>query len=409
MVNGEVELYGVPVPHRDVTSGKPAARRTAACLLAVLLTAACAVSMALSTVASTANPAGPHDPFGHVDKVVTTSGGVLVAGWAADPDGLSSTETVLGLVDGTSAAKTTTKLARPDVVKAKHTGPKTGFSFTVPVPSGSHTLCIAARTLGAGFDTVLLCRPLPLGTVLSSSQVATHNPIGRLDTATVSSTSVRITGWAADLDYRVRPTTVVAYVDGMSGATITTSIARPDVVKAKNTGPSPGFAATIALKSGTHLVCIWIVNIGIGDNVAASCRAVDTRGPAGTATPVPVPKVNSAVVIEATKHLGQRYGWGAAGPSTFDCSGLVIYSYRVAGKTGLPRVAADQFSAARLIPAARAVKGDLVFYHDNVGYVYHVGIYTGPGASIAAIDESHGVARQSIWAPSATYGSFTHT
>jgi cell wall-associated NlpC family hydrolase len=99
--------------------------------------------------------------------------------------------------------------------------------------------------------------------------------------------------------------------------------------------------------------------------------------------------------------------WGAAGPKAFDCSGLVLYSYRVAGLT-TPRVAADQFTAARLIPAARAKPGDLVFYHDTVGYVYHVGIYLGNGMTDAAGDPANGVRHQAVTDPMATYGSFTH-
>jgi cell wall-associated NlpC family hydrolase len=56
------------------------------------------------------------------------------------------------------------------------------------------------------------------------------------------------------------------------------------------------------------------------------------------------------------------------------------------------------------------VPGDLVFTHDAQGDVYHVGIYTGPGMSVAAIDPSQGVDMQRIWDPSSTtYGSFTHT
>jgi hypothetical protein len=47
--------------------------------------------------------------------------------------------------------------------------------------------------------------------------------------------------------------------------------------------------------------------------------------------------------------------------------------------------------------------------HDDVGDVYHVGIYLSPGRTVAAIDESSGVDYQKIWDPSiVTYGSFTH-
>jgi cell wall-associated NlpC family hydrolase len=87
----------------------------------------------------------------------------------------------------------------------------------------------------------------------------------------------------------------------------------------------------------------------------------------------------------------------------------VQYSYGKAGVT-TPRVAQDQFHAARVIPASRAVPGDLVFYHDSVGAVYHVGIYISPLETVAAVDPQEGVTHQYIWDPtSATYGSFTHT
>ena len=84
------------------------------------------------------------------------------------------------------------------------------------------------------------------------------------------------------------------------------------------------------------------------------------------------------------------------------------YSYRTAAALTTPRIAQDQFRAARMIPAVRAVPGDLVFYHDNTGYVYHVGIYTGPGMTVAAVDPAHGVRAQPIWDSTATFGSFTH-
>ena len=79
------------------------------------------------------------------------------------------------------------------------------------------------------------------------------------------------------------------------------------------------------------------------------------------------------------------------------------YHYRT------PRVSQDQVKAARLIPASRAVAGDLVFYHDSTGDVYHVGIYLAPGRSVAAIDTDEGVGYQRIGDPAATYGSFTHS
>ena len=69
-------------------------------------------------------------------------------------------------------------------------------------------------------------------------------------------------------------------------------------------------------------------------------------------------------MAEARKHLGQSYVWGATGPTTFDCSGLVKYSYGKFAYT-TPRGVGGQAVSARLIPASRAVPGDLVFTHDT--------------------------------------------
>ncbi len=71
--------------------------------------------------------------------------------------------------------------------------------------------------------------------------------------------------------------------------------------------------------------------------------------------------------------------WAAAGPRAFDCSGLVVYSYGKAGMSGIYHQSQVQFNDAFAIPASRAVPGDLVFYHDSTGSVYHVGIYLSPG------------------------------
>ncbi len=54
--------------------------------------------------------------------------------------------------------------------------------------------------------------------------------------------------------------------------------------------------------------------------------------------------------------LGKPYVWGAAGPSSFDCSGLVSYVYAQVG-VSLPHNAAAQYGygIARLVrrPAGR--------------------------------------------------------
>jgi cell wall-associated NlpC family hydrolase len=83
---------------------------------------------------------------------------------------------------------------------------------------------------------------------------------------------------------------------------------------------------------------------------------------------------------------GLPYVWGAAGPSAFDCSGLVQWSFAQAG-VRMPRVAADQARTGPAVPVTQLEPGDLLFYHTDPtapGYISHVAIYLGNGWMIQA-------------------------
>ena len=80
----------------------------------------------------------------------------------------------------------------------------------------------------------------------------------------------------------------------------------------------------------------------------------------------------------AERFLGTPYVWGGSTPRIgFDSSGLVQYSYAQVG-VHLPRVAQDQFVLGTPVDAAALLRGDLVFFRDPTGYVFHVGIWSGP-------------------------------
>jgi cell wall-associated NlpC family hydrolase len=88
----------------------------------------------------------------------------------------------------------------------------------------------------------------------------------------------------------------------------------------------------------------------------------------------------------AYSRLGMPYIWGAAGPASFDCSGLVQWSFARAGIT-MPRVAADQALTGASVPISKLQPGDLLFYHTDPtapNYISHVAIYLGNGWMIQA-------------------------
>ena len=75
----------------------------------------------------------------------------------------------------------------------------------------------------------------------------------------------------------------------------------------------------------------------------------------------------------ALRQRGDAYGYGAAGPDRFDCSGLVFYSFRRAGFP-VPRTSGAQAGFTRRIAKKDMRAGDLMFFHGSGG-VYHAGIF----------------------------------
>ncbi|MCX6400576.1 MAG: C40 family peptidase [Propionibacteriales bacterium] len=110
--------------------------------------------------------------------------------------------------------------------------------------------------------------------------------------------------------------------------------------------------------------------------------------------------VGERAVRAARTRAGSPYVYGAAGPTRFDCSGLVQWSFRKVGKR-LPRTSGAQVSATRRVAHPR--RGDLVFF-TNGGRVYHVGIYAGDHMLWHASRPGTPVRKDRIWTSSVFYG-----
>ena len=98
-----------------------------------------------------------------------------------------------------------------------------------------------------------------------------------------------------------------------------------------------------------------------------------------------------ALFNEAEKHIGKRYVFGASGPSNFDCSGFVCWSFTKSGVKRMPRTTAWRIYKDYCNPVSpsEAQPGDIIFFHStyNSGTpISHVGIYAGNGMMIHAGD-----------------------
>jgi cell wall-associated NlpC family hydrolase len=107
----------------------------------------------------------------------------------------------------------------------------------------------------------------------------------------------------------------------------------------------------------------------------AGSAGVRTKpGAVSSSKQVPASVAERAAVI-ALQQVGAAYRYGGASPAGFDCSGLVQYSYREAGKK-LPRTTGQLWDSAGTVAYDDLQVGDLLFFRFD-GKMSHVGIYVG--------------------------------
>jgi cell wall-associated NlpC family hydrolase len=120
-------------------------------------------------------------------------------------------------------------------------------------------------------------------------------------------------------------------------------------------------------------------------NSAAFSKAMAIFNKTGQYPNIPIPTANT-VGAEALRYAltrrGDEYVWGAAGPTTFDCSGLVLWAYAQAG-ISLPHYTGDQWTMGEHVSRSQLQPGDLVFFYADIG---HVGLYIGNGLMVDAPD-----------------------
>jgi cell wall-associated NlpC family hydrolase len=114
-------------------------------------------------------------------------------------------------------------------------------------------------------------------------------------------------------------------------------------------------------------------------NAAAEAAVQANTVGGGNTTPQPPPTYNGPTSSQADKavafayaQIGKPYVWGATGPSSYDCSGLVQAAWAAAG-VSIPRTTYDMWATLPHIPLSALQPGDLIEYNGES----HVAIYVG--------------------------------
>jgi peptidoglycan DL-endopeptidase CwlO len=118
----------------------------------------------------------------------------------------------------------------------------------------------------------------------------------------------------------------------------------------------------------------------------AAAQTAQPSAPASSPVSSAVPTVSAAspnaqaAVDAALSRVGMPYAWGAAGPDSFDCSGLTMWAWAQAG-VSLPHNSGMQYSATPRVAQSDLQPGDLLFFGSPI---HHVGMYIGNGQMVEA-------------------------
>lgn len=152
----------------------------------------------------------------------------------------------------------------------------------------------------------------------------------------------------------------------------------------------------IAVSAGPALAePVTIAGIGTIDIPGVPAQTIELPGvpvvPGAPAAPAPLVSAGDKAVQAAASKIGSPYVYGASGPSSFDCSGLVQWAFKQAG-INLPRTSYDQASAGTPVSTSALKPGDVVSFYGGS----HSGIYAGNGEVIHAATSGTPVKRAPI-------------
>jgi hypothetical protein len=198
---------------------------------------------------------GRNNPVGAITGATHTPAGVTLTGWALDPNTATPVRVAIG-VDGGRPVGATAELPVTLPTAWQSYGPRHGFSVTVPTDRFAHKACVTVSNRGAGTDSALGCRTLPV--IITAPSVPLNLTMG-------STTSSITLGWVAPTDDGGDPLTGYR----VSGTGITAQILPAATTGETLTGLEPA--------TDYHLSIAAINAIGTGPAVTGKVRTAGAR------------------------------------------------------------------------------------------------------------------------------------
>jgi cell wall-associated NlpC family hydrolase len=212
------------------------------------------------------------------------------------------------------------------------------------------------------------------------------------DGARVSQLAALLTGTSAQ-DFLNRATMLndvasenTSALDKLSGAVAEAETAQRQAATAQQqsqaaTNAAAKLVSTISARQRALNTQIAQVQSAMARLTAAQRQTLNNVGDTGTF--VGPPGAANTALQAALSRRGDTYVWGAAGPSDFDCSGLMLWSYAKAG-ISLPHSSRVQYTYGKPVAYGAWQPGDLLFFGSSADSIHHVAMYVGNGEIVQA-------------------------
>ncbi|MGA4860963.1 C40 family peptidase [Streptomyces koyangensis] len=137
-------------------------------------------------------------------------------------------------------------------------------------------------------------------------------------------------------------------------------------------------------KHTPRAVAIVAASSTAGEGGGVEHAAVTAESSGCTPVSVPVSATTSGTVRAALAQVGRPYEWGATGPDSFDCSGLIVWAWERTGWRLTVRTSQAMHGVAVPVPVGTERPGDLIFGQFGEGGPGHVMMVVRPGLAVEA-------------------------
>ena len=243
-------------------------------------------------------------PVGGVSSWSVHGRYLTVRGWALDPNALSSELRIFFYVNGKPFTYVQTNQPRGDINAHYSATGNHGFTKALKLANGANTVCAYAINVGAGSNTRLGCKSVPLN----------GSPLGGISSVTQKGNLATFTGWSFDYDVPHTPLTVVANVNGRFAGAVGSTVLRPDINLAFRGTGLHGYRISVRLPAGSSTVCLHALNHGPGTESRLGCKGFRV-------SLSPIGKIDSVTVQGARAVIS---GWTFDFNNTSQAIGVVI-------------------------------------------------------------------------------------